>query len=330
MNKRLQNSLKTTIFLLIGILLFWLVYRNQPVDEIILQLKKANYSWLVLSMVLGLLSHISRALRWEMLLEPLGYKPRKNVLFYSVMIMYLTNYAIPRSGEVVRAGVVSKYEKISFTSLLGTIITERAIDFIMLFILTAIVLITKFGVFLQFLNNNEAVSERFYSIKNSLWLIIGFIAFSVAILAILIIFRKKIAKTKIYLKFQTTINNFINGLKSVGTVKNKLLFFGHTVFIWIMYFVMIYVSFQAFDFTKHLGLLTGLTVFVFASFGMVFPSPGGIGTFAFAAHASQMIMLIAIGFWSLFMVSKINSKDSQILNTKNTIQNENQQIISDY
>lgn len=291
-------------------------------------------------MLLGLLSHISRALRWEMLVEPLGYKPRKKVFFYSVMIMYLTNYAIPRSGEVVRAGVASKYEKIPFIALLGTIITERAIDFIMLFILTAIVLLSKFGVFTQFLANNEAINERFNNIINSIWLIVGFVLFFLLILALLIIFRKKIAKTKIYKKFQKTINDFVNGLKSVGTVKNKLVFFAHSIFIWIMYFVMIYVSFQAFDFTKNLDLMTGLTVFVFASLGMVFPSPGGIGswhflvietlyifgisrnlgrTFAFAAYASQMIMLLVFGLLSLYLISKLIPQDSKILNTKNNL-----------
>ncbi len=316
--------------MLIGIGLFWLVYRKQDVNEIKEQLLKANLWWLLLSMLLGLLSHISRSMRWKMLIEPVGYKPRTTTLFYSVMIMYLTNYAIPRSGEVVRAGVVSKQENIPFIALLGTIITERAIDMIMLLILTIIVLISQFPVFEKFIANNAQANQRLDNITSSVWIIATIIVAILLIFIFMYVYRNKIKQTKIYKKFQDSIRNFINGIKSVKDVKNKTLFFAHTIFIWAMYFIMIYVVFQAFDFTKNLSLMTGLTVFVFASFGIVFPSPGGIGTwhfiaietlfvygiprnlgrtFAFAAHESQMIMLISIGLLSLLAVSMQKKKE---------------------
>ena len=281
-------------------------------------------------MILGLLSHISRSMRWKMLIEPVGYKPRTITLFYSVMIMYLTNYAIPRSGEVVRAGVVSRQENIPFTALLGTIITERAIDFIMLFLLTIIVLISQFSVFEKFIANNNQAAQRIDQITSSIWIIAIIIIAIILVLILMYIYRNKIKQTKLYKKFQESINNFVNGIKSVKNVRNKTLFFIHTIFIWAMYFIMIYVVFQAFDFTKNLSLMTGLTVFVFASFGIVFPSPGGIGTwhfiaietlfvygiprnlgrtFAFAAHESQMIMLITVGLISLVAVSMQKKKE---------------------
>lgn len=330
MKKKISNILKIFLFLFIGIGLFWLVYRKQDVNEIKEQLLKANLWWLLLSMLLGLLSHISRSMRWKMLIEPVGYKPRTITLFYSVMIMYLTNYAIPRSGEVVRAGVVSRQEKIPFTALLGTIITERAIDLIMLIILTIIVLISQFPVFEKFIANNAQANQRLNNITSSVWIIAIIIIASLLVLIFMYIYREKIKQTKIYKKFQDSIRSFINGIKSVKDVKNKTLFFIHTLFIWAMYFIMIYVVFQAFDFTKDLSLMTGLTVFVFASFGIVFPSPGGIGTwhflaietlfvygiprdlgrtFAFAAHESQMIMLISIGLFSLIAVSMQKKKE---------------------
>ncbi len=330
MSKKISNIIKIFIFLLIGIGLFWLVYRKQDVNEIKDQLLKADLWWLLVSMILGLLSHISRSMRWKMLIEPVGYKPRTITLFYSVMIMYLTNYAIPRSGEVVRAGVVSRQENIPFTALLGTIITERAIDFIMLFLLTIIVLISQFSVFEKFIANNAQATQRIDQITSSIWIIAIIIIAIILVLVLMYVYRNKIKQTKLYKKFQESINNFVNGIKSVKNVRNKTLFFIHTIFIWAMYFIMIYVVFQAFDFTKNLSLMTGLTVFVFASFGIVFPSPGGIGTwhfiaietlfvygipknlgrtFAFAAHESQMIMLITVGLISLVAVSMQKKKE---------------------
>ncbi len=301
-------------------------------DEIKKYLLEADPWWLLLSMLLGLSSHISRSLRWALLIKPLGYKPRKKTLFFSVMIMYLTNYAIPRSGEVVRAGIVGKYEKIPFTALLGTIITERAIDVVMLFLLTLVVIFTQTKVVLSFAKTHGGLA----TLEHSAVLIFIILASFIILLLLLYIFRKKIKQTVLYNKFRKIIDDFVNGLKSVKNVDRKLEFFLHTIYIWAMYFIMIYVVFKAFPFTSHLSLITGLTVFVIASFGMVFPSPGGIGTwhflaietlfiygidkvqgraFAFAAHESQMIMLISIGLLSLLATSAIKIRDSKIIKT---------------
>ena len=331
MKETFLKIVKISIFILIGIILFWLVYRNQDIESIKSALQKANYWWLLLSLFFGVLSHISRAVRWRLLIEPLGYKPRRLTLFYSVMIMYLTNLAIPRSGELVRCSLVSRYEKVPFTSLLGTVITERIIDMIILMILAIIVVITQFSVVLDFLQNNESAQQTIDKISQSAGILIGLLAIMIIFIFLLVIFRKKITKTKLYKKFQKIIDDFIAGIKSVIALKNKWHFIAHSLFIWSMYFVMIYVAFMAFDFTKDFGLMVGLTAFVMASFGMVFPSPGGIGSwhfmiietlfiyglsktngsaFAFGAHESQLVMLIVVGFISLIAISMIKQKNS--------------------
>jgi len=336
MKKKIIDSLKIIGFLIIGVFLFWLVYKEQDIATIKKSILNANLWWLFLSVILGLLSHISRALRWELLINPLGYKPRKLTLFYSVMVMYLTNHAIPRSGEIVRCGIISRYEKIPFSSLLGTVITERAIDFLMLFVLTLIVALTQFSVVLDFFNNNPSAQETLNKINSSSSFFVILLVCFVVFLLLLYFFRKKIKQTKIYKKIYQLFENFISGLKTVATMKRKGLFIAHTIFIWLMYFVMIVVVFRAFSFTYHLGILAGLTVFVMSSFGMVFPSPGGIGSwhfmaietlfiygisrvqasaFAFAAHESQMIMLIVVGLSSLIAVSFIKPLKSKIEKT---------------
>ncbi len=249
------------------------------------------------------------------------------------MIMYLTNYAIPRSGEVARSGLVSRYEKIPFSALLGTVVTERAFDFLMLFILSIVVALTQFSVIIDFFKHNQSARETLEHFSNSAFLFIILLVSIIVFISLLYFFRKKIKQSKLYKKFQKLIEDFVSGLKTVASMENKILFIAHTLFIWAMYFVMIYVVFKAFPFTQHLGILAGLTVFVMSSFGMVFPSPGGIGSwhfmaietlfiygiprvqasaFAFAAHESQMLMLITLGLLSLLTISLTKPFESKI------------------
>lgn len=337
MNKKILNILKIIGFLLLGAFLFWLVYRQQDIDKIKSSLLKAKYEWILLSVFLGLLSHMSRAIRWKMLLNPLGYKTRGKTLFYSVMIMYLANHAIPRSGEIIRCGVVNRYEKIPFSTLLGTVFIERVIDFIMLFILTLIVIITQFPIIFNFVDANFQENEALGSLTNLLSIVISIFVFLLFLVLLLYFFRKKIKKTKFYEKIKKLITDFMSGIKSIMQLEQKWHFLAHSVFIWVLYFIMIYVAFKAFDFTSDLSLLTGLTIFVISAFGMVFPSPGGIGSwhfvviqallifginktdgsaFAFAAHESQMIMLISVGLISLIATSFLKINNSGKINKK--------------
>lgn len=333
MKEKILKILKIVAFIGVGVLLFWLVYRKQDIKSIKESLMQANYWWLIFSMFLGVLSHLSRGLRWRLLLEPIGYKPRNKTLFYSVMIMYLSNLAIPRSGEIVRCSYVSRYEKIPFTTLLGTVVTERIIDVIILLILTLVVVITQFSVLSDFITTNEAAQKIIGTLSNSVGILITLFVLGIVFLILLFVYRKKIAQTKIYKKLQKLIEDFIAGIKSVATLEKKWLFIGHSLFIWIMYFIMIYVAFFAFDFTSHFGIMVGLTAFVMSAYGIVFPSPGGIGTwhfmvietlfiyglgrtegsaFAFGAHESQTLMLIIVGLISLVATSFIKINQSKI------------------
>jgi glycosyltransferase 2 family protein len=329
MKDKLFTLLRFFVFLSIGLLLFWLVYRDQPMDEIIDALKKADYFWIGIALVLSLFSHISRALRWNILINSLEYYPKAINTFFAVMIMYLSNTAIPRSGEIARCGIIKRYEDVPFSKLLGTVVVERAIDFVVLFILLFIVLITQFPVILQFIENNPTVGDKFAFLGETTNLIIIGI-FSLMFIVALFLLRNKMKNTIFYLKAKELLKNFWEGIKTVKKLKRKWLFIAHSLFIWIMYFIMIYVTFWSFEFTSHLSLLTGLTIFVMASFGMVAPSPGGIGTwhfmvietlviygvertpdanaFAFAAHGTMTLMLVIVGLVSLALIPVVNKK----------------------
>ncbi len=324
MKKKIANLLKTLVFLGVGILLFWLVYRKQDFSQMWLELKNSHWGWIFVAMTLGILSHISRVMRWRLLIEPLGYKPRGVVLFFSVMIMYLSNLAIPRSGEVVRCATASKYEKVPFTVLLGTVVTERIIDMLMMAILLVLAIIIQFSHLLKFWHQNPQFQQTVASLTKYIPYLVALGVAILAFIVAMIIFRKQLRKSKLLGKVYKIFEDFGRGIISIIHMKKKWQFIGHSFFIWLMYFLMMYVIFFMFDFTSHINLAQGFVIFVMATLGMVFPSPGGMGswdfmaieslklygvarsnaaTYALITHASQIILLITFGLLSLVALS---------------------------
>lgn len=326
MKKLTLRILKFLAFFAVGVFIFWLIYKDQDVNRIKTILKnEVNYLWIVVSLIIGLFSHISRTVRWGLMIEPIGHKPSFINTFLAVMIGYLMNLAIPRMGEISRCGVLSRYEKISFTKLIGTVVAERAVDMISLLVLLAIVIFSQFGQMLHFLHENPEIESRLILVLTSPFLIIGL----ASVLVLIFVFRKTLKHTIFYKKLADILLNFKEGFISIRSVKKKGWFVFHSVAIWGMYYLMLYVVFFAFDFTSNLGLIAGLTTFVLASFGMVAPVQGGIGAwhfmaiealslygiekqngiiFAFVAHASMTGMIIVIGIISVLILPFINRR----------------------
>ncbi len=327
MKKRAIKILKYLLFLAIGVFIFWLIYKDQDIEQLKQTLtKEVNYWWVWLSLLIGLFSHVSRVLRWKIMIEPLGKKPRFINTFFAVMVGYFMNLALPRMGELSRCGVLSKYEKISFTKLVGTVVLERAIDMLMLLILTLIVIITQFGKILKLLADNPELQTKTVGIVSNPVFIIGIAIFIIAVW----IFRKKFKNTIFFKKINVTWQNILEGIRTIKTMKNKGAFIFHSVFIWLLYYLMLYAVFFSFDFTSGLPPIAGLTVFVIASYGMVAPVQGGIGAwhfmakealkiygvennnavvFALLAHTSMNAMIILIGFISVIALPFVNRKE---------------------
>lgn len=327
MKKNILKTLKFLSFFLIGIFIFWMVYKDQDISRIKgILTNEVNYWWIVVSLFLGLLSHISRSLRWNLMIEPLGRKPRLMNTFLAVMVGYLMNLALPRMGEISRCGVLARYEKISFTKLVGTVVVERLIDMLMLLILLLIVVLTQFGKVLEFLHNNPEVNEKLQKVIYSPVLLVAL----VVILGIVWFARHRILQSKLLKKVKELVSKFIEGFQSIRAMKNKGSFIFHSVFIWMMYYLMFFVVFFSFSFTSHIGLLAGLTVFVLGSFGMVAPVQGGIGAwhfmvmeglalygveradgkvYALLAHGTTTFMLIVLGLIGLIVLPFVNERE---------------------
>jgi len=338
LKQNLLKTLKFISFFLLGILIFWYVYRKQDFNQIKGRLTTdVNYFWIFVSLFLGLLSHISRTIRWKLMIESLGYKPKILNTFLAVMIGYLMNLVLPRMGEISRCGVLTRYEKISFTKLIGTVVLERLIDVLMLLILLLIVIFTQFRQILEFLKNNPGVQENLEKVIYSPLLIIGLCV----IFAILLIFRNKILQSALVKKLMGFIHQFGEGLRSIRKMKKKGAFIFHSLFIWFLYYLMLYCVFFSFGFTSHLSPLAGLTVFVFGSFGMVAPVQGGIGPwhfmvieglalygvqridgqlFALIAHTSTMIMLLVFGLIALLVLPFVNERSGKEVSDQEQLQ----------
>lgn len=288
MKKKLTHIAKFLFFFSISGFLFYMVYREQDTTKLLHTLKNdVNYYWILLSLFFGLLSHISRTIRWNILIESLGKRPRTINTFLAVMVGYFANLALPRMGEISRCGIITRYENISFTKLVGTVVLERALDIIMLLIFLLVALTTQFDIFSSFLDKNPRISENLSNVFTSgtSLMVITFL------IAIAWIFRKKFQHTGIYKRISTTFHNFMDGFRAIKNLNNKLPFILHTVFIWIMYYLMTYVCFFSFGFTSNLPALAGLTVFVMGSFGMVAPVQGGIGAWHFMVIGTLLIYL---------------------------------------
>lgn len=320
------KTLNFLVFFAIGVFIFWLVYKDQDIDRIKSVLKNdVNYFWIVISLFIGLLSHISRTIRWGLMIKPISHKPRFINTFLAVMVGYLMNMVFPRMGEISRCGVLSRYEKVSFTKLIGTVVAERAVDMVSLLALLVIVIISQFGQMLRFLNQNPEIEAKMLALITSPFLIVGLFA----LLILAYIFRKTLQHTLFYKKVFTILMNLKEGFISIRSIDKKGWFIFHSIAIWGLYYLMLYTVFFAFDFTSHLGPIAGLTAFVLASFGMVAPVQGGIGAwhfmaiealalygvskgngaiFAFVAHTSMTGMIIIIGIISVLVLPFINRR----------------------
>ena len=291
MKKRIITILQYVIFLGLGIFLVW--WSSKDIDEkgwleIKNSLENANY-WVILP-VLGILflSHWVRALRWIILMEPLGYTPKKSNTFFAVMIGYLANLAVPRLGEVLKCTLLARYEKIPAEKLVGTMILERAIDVISLLTVIIMTIITQTEVFSEFFNQYFSFADfkwkSFSTYKLFIFIILGLAFFYFLTRHFLKHFRR--------IKFIHSINKLLRGvllgLFSVRHIKHKALFFIYSIAIWGMYYFSTYMGLFALQETSSLGATEALSVLSFGSIGMIV-TQGGIGAYQLIIQKTMML-----------------------------------------
>lgn len=316
MNKSIFNAVKYIVLLGIAAVLLWLAFKGVDLQATLHEISNANIFWLLVSVVASLIAFVSRSLRWNMLIHPLGYKPKLSNTNAALMIGYLANLAVPRLGEVSRCGTLNRAEKVPFDSLLGTVIIERAIDVLCLLVCVIMTAVLEYARLGNFLNDNlfNPIQAKASALLGSTMFIL--IAISIPVLVVILIVIAKKQKHGIVAKVTNLFKGIVSGLATIRKVKSPFWFLFHTVLIWFMYFMMSYTCFKALDSTAGLGWQAGLFILVAGGMGMSAPVQGGVGAYhllvsqglllygiakehglAFATlmHASQTLVVILLG-----------------------------------
>lgn len=332
---RWGDVLRLVVFLGIGFFfIYWFLLKLDAEQKAAIwqSFREADYLWVAVCMVCCLLSHLVRALRWQLLFKPIGCRPSLVNTFGSVVIAYMGNLAFPRAGEVMRCATLRTSEKIPVEKSLGTVVTERAIDLLAFGLIVVIGLLVMFGRAKDWLY--DTLSERFDSLPNMA--MIGGALVLLAVLAFLFykLFWKKLLHIGLFKKIDDLLRGMIDGVKSIlhlGT-KNTLLFIAYSVLIYFLYILGGLIIFQAFAETQWLGFTAAFVLYLFGSVGMTF-SQGGIGVYPVLVQlaldiygvpmevgsacgwllwGSQQVVTLAVGAGFLIYFSLLKRKNKNI------------------
>lgn len=289
MNKKLSGFIQYTFFLGLGIFLLWLTLRKSDWNSIINDLSGANYMFLIPAVLMLLVSHFIRALRWKILMEPLGFKPSTINTFMAVMIGYWANLAVPRLGEVLKCTILARYEKVPADKLVGTIVAERAVDVLSLVVVMLITVLSQYHliggfameIFRKLFSSNSG-EFSVYKVGIVLLIILSFIILFIWLL-------RKLSHLAIVIRTRNIFRGIWEGLISIRYIKQKGLFIFQSAIIWTLYLYSTYMGFFAMKEMSVYGIKGALSALTFGSFGMIIPSPGGIGSFQYAV---QQVMIL--------------------------------------
>ena len=289
--KKIFKKILQVVFpLLLGAFILVWVYRDfnfQRVGEVLLG--GMDYGWIALSLVFGVFANLFRGWRWKLALEPLGEYPKTANCVYAIFISYASNLVIPRVGEVTRCGVLSKYDGVSFSQSLGTVVSERMIDTLCVGLITGLVLLSQMPVFATFFAETGTNVGRYAEVLTSghFYLII------LCILAILVLAFFLIRNIALFAKLKGILQNVWQGIVALKDIEHIPLYVFYTFGIWGCYFLEFYLAFYAFDFSSHLGITAGLVMFVVGTLAVIVPTPNGAGPWHFAVMT--MMMLYGVG-----------------------------------
>jgi len=282
LKKAILQILRITGFLALGLLLLYFAFRGIAFEELSNILREANFWWIGVSLFFAFISFFSRARRWVLLIEPLGFKPSFKNTYHSLLVGYLSNFALPRLGEVTRCVTLGKRENIPVDSLIGTVIIERVIDLIMLLLIMLVLMISwaeKFGAFFKdniFSPMQETITASLGGML--LFWILVFGAIGLVIL-LLYLFRKPLGRISLVVKIGDFLKGILEGLKTIYKMERKWEFILHSVLIWFFYIMMTWVVVFALKETSSLSFIDGIFLLVIGGLGMSAPVTAGFGAF---------------------------------------------------
>ena len=303
-----KNKWKTTIIILVSLVIavffMWIALRGIDFNRVKYSLERVNYFWILISVFLGILAYIFRAVRWNLLLEPMGYRISNNNAFWTIAFGYIMNLTVPRSGEIARATALYRVEKIPVEKSFATIVIERVIDlcFMLFFLFLAFVFNGEvLKLFFDRLTNYQSDEQKSYSMVDEFSLSLGienltnfYFGLKIGILLIgILVFLVSVIKFKA--KIISVIKGVIEGLLSVFKIKNRLQFLGYSVGIWLCYFFSAYVLCFSLEGTESFGVRDVFLIITAGTLGMMVPTSGGAGSFHIAVKLAIVGIYISFG-----------------------------------
>ena len=334
MNKRyIRKTINIGLPLLFGGAILYWMYRDFDIESIRdVLLHKMNWWWMLASFPFGILAQAFRAWRWKQTLAPLDEHPRTKTCTNAIFLSYAASLVVPRIGEFTRCGVLAKKDGVNFAKALGTVVTERAVDSLIILIITALVLLLQMPVFLSFFSKTGTRIDDLTALLG-MFSTTGYIVVAICAVMTLIcfyIFRKKLA---FYDKMKTTVQGILDGVMSLRNVSNVPLFLFYSLAIWGAYFLHYYLTFFCFEGTSHLGLMCALVTFIVGSIAVLVPTPNGAGSWHFAVktmlilygvadnealyfvlivHTIQTLLVAALGIYASVCLSLYPNKNKEL------------------
>lgn len=322
MNRYIRKTLNVLLSIILGGAILYWMYRGFDLDSVRGVLEHdMNWWWMLASFPFGILAQMFRGWRWRQTLEPLGEKPRTSTCINAIFISYAASLVVPRIGEFTRCGVLAKKEGTSFSKALGTVVTERAVDSLLILLITIAVLLLQMPVFVSFFLKTGTRLDDFRQLLGT-FSQTGYIVTAICGIATVVcfyIFRKKLA---FYDRVKATAHGLRDGVMSLKSVHNVPLFLFYSIAIWVAYFLHYYLTFFCFEATSDLGLTCALVTFIVGSIAVLVPTPNGAGSWHFAVktmlilygvaempalyfvlivHSVQTLLVVALGIYGWVM-----------------------------
>ncbi len=316
--KIIKNTLNILLPILLGTAILWWMYRGFDFNQVADTLKYGtNWWWMAFSLVFGVTAQVFRGLRWKQTLAPLGERPATSDCIHAIFISYTTSLIIPRSGEMVRCGVLSRYDGTSFPKSLGTVVAERVVDSLLLLFMAMVVFALNADMFMRFFDVTGTSCSDAVNQMNT----VGYAVMAVCIAVLVGLFWVLVRRFEVFARLVRFAKGIRDGVFSLKDVSDKWLFTLYTIGIWGSYFLHFYTTFYCFEFTKDLGINVAMVAFTVGSFAVIVPTPNGMGswhfavktvlllsgvkadadaeTFALIVHAIQTALMPVLGIYSV-------------------------------
>lgn len=290
MKHLLKITLQIILPFVLGLGILWWMYRGTNWSDFgHYVLHEMNWWWMLLSLAFGILPQMARAWRWKMALEPLGEHPRRASCIDAIFMSYAASLVIPRVGEVTRCGTLKTADGVSFTKSLGTVVTERLVDSLLMLLFTGIAFLLQLPMFLRFLKEtNTNIGDLLYRFTGT-----GYIVTFICLVAALIAGFVAIRRFSFFKKGRDMLRDMWEGVLSLRKVRNLPLYLFYSVLIWVGYFLHFYIAFFSFDFTAHLSIGAAFLIFCVGTFAVLVPTPNGAGPWHFAVKTMLVLYGVA-------------------------------------